>query len=216
VARVWSLLSVAALAAACSGSPSAPSSDPPTRLTLGLEPTAWETISEPQPYLLRSEGGALVLDFPTTGSINYLYTPSPLPAVRGTLVVTVRVTTAGPVLFNSLDPQTVSCVLPSAVRPFFWANDNGNGSFDRWWSNPRAFTLTAGAATISVPLTPEAWSSVNGRFGNSDDPTRFQFERALLNVSRFGVTFGGGCSFGHGINVRGGSATFALTGYSIQ
>ena len=47
-------------------------------------------------------------------------------------------------------------------------------------------------------------------------PRRNTFEKALTTVSRFGVTFGGGCSFGHGINVRGGSATFALTEYVIR
>ena len=61
--------------------------------------------------------------------------------------------------------------------------------------------------TITVPLTADAWSSVNGKVGNADPETKFAFDKALLNVSRFGVTFGGGCSFGHGVNVRGGTAT---------
>lgn len=102
------------------------------------------------------------------------------------------------------------------MRPFFWANDNGSGAFDRWWSNPRAFTLADGRATITVPLSPEFWSSVNGQFGNADSFARFGFAKALLNVTRLGLTFSGGCSFGHGINVRGGSAQFRLIGYAIQ
>jgi hypothetical protein len=120
------------------------------------------------------------------------------------------------VVFNSLDPQTSACTIPSSVRPFIWANDNGNGDYDRWWSNPRSFTLAAGAATITVPLTPDAWSSVNGKVGNADGPTTFAFDKALLNVSRLGLTFGGGCSFGHGVNVSGGAATFAVTEYAIR
>ena len=206
-----SLLAVAAVA--CSGSPTAPSSTP---LTLSLQSSAWQTISEPQPFPLANDGGALAFNFPASGSINYLFTASPLKVVRGTLSVAIRVTTSGPVVFNSLDPQSASCTIPSSVRPFIWANDNGNGDYDRWWSNPRAYTLAAGTATITVPLTAEAWSSVNGRNGNADAPTRFAFDTALLNVSRFGVTFGGGCSFGHGINVSGGAASFAITEYTIQ
>lgn len=31
-----------------------------------------------------------------------------------------------------------------------------------------------------------------------------------------GLTFGGGCSFGHGINASGGRAEFALTEYAIR
>lgn len=199
-------------AAACS-SPTAPS---PTPATLTLQSSAWETISDPQPFPLGNEGAALTFELPTSGSMNYLFTASPLKIVRGTLSVTVRVTTTGPVAFNSLDPQTSACTIPSSVRPFLWANDNGNGDYDRWWSNTRSFVLAAGTGTISVPLTPDAWSSVNGKVGNADGPTTFAFDKALLNVSRFGLTFGGGCSFGHGINVSGGAATFAVTEYAIR
>ncbi len=74
----------------------------------------------------------------------------------------------------------------------------------------------AGTTTIAVPLTPESWSSVNGRFGNADSEARFGFDKAILNVTRLGLTFGGGCSFGHGINVRGGRAEFFLTEYAIR
>ena len=195
-------------------SPTAPTT--PTPATLSLQSSAWQTISEPQPYPLTNDGAALTFAFPSSGSMNYLFTASPLKIVRGTLSVTVRVTTSGPVVFNSLDPQTASCTIPSSARPFIWANDNGNGDYDRWWSNRIAFTLAAGTSTITVPLTADAWSSVNGKVGNLDGPTRFAFDTALLNVSRFGLTFGGGCSFGHGINVSGGTASFAVTEYRIQ
>lgn len=184
------LIVIAALLATGCASPTEPSK-PPTPLTLPLASAAWATM-------------------------HYLFTPSPLATVRGTLVVALQVSAAPPVVFESLEPQSASCSLPSAVRPFFWANDNGNGAYDRWWSNPRASALANGTATITVPLLAEHWSSVNGRFGNADSATRFQFDKALLNVSRLGVTFGGGCSFGHGIRVRGGAARFALTEYAVR
>jgi hypothetical protein len=199
--------------AACAGSPTEPS---PTPLTVALQSSNWQTISDPQPYPLSNPGAALTFDFPLTGSMHYLFTPSTLSAIHGTLVVSFAVTTSGPVVFHSLDPQSSQCTLPSALRPFFWANNNGEGPYDRWWSNPQSFTLAAGTGTLSVPLKPEHWSSVNGRYGNFDSDTSFSFERALLNVTRLGVTFGGGCSFGHGINISGGTASFALTGYRIQ
>ncbi len=186
-------------------------------MTVSLQQAQWQTISDPSPFpLANNETADLVFDFPSTGSMHYLYTPSALAVVRGTVVATVRITTAGPVVFNSLDPITASCSIPAAVRPFFWANDSGNGTYDRWWSNPRSFPLADGSATISVPLLPEFWSSVNGQFGNADSATRYGFAKALLNVTRLGLTFGGGCSFGHGISVRGGTAQFRLTGYAIQ
>jgi hypothetical protein len=213
--RAWLAIGGASsILAGCSGSPSAPS---PTPLTLSLQPGAWETISDPQPFPFPLvDFAGLTFQFPASGSINYLYTASPRAAVNGTLSTTVRIDTLGAAVFNSIDPQSPTCTIPSSVRPFIWANNNGNGEFDRWWSNPRAITLAPGTHTISVPLSAEAWSSVNGKFGNADAPTRFAFDRALLNVSRFGMTFGGGCSFGHGINVPNGSATFTLTEYVVR
>jgi hypothetical protein len=202
---------VVAMLAACS-SPTEPS---PTPATIALQSSAWETIGDPQPFPLSNDGGALTFEFPASGSINYIYTASPLRVVHGTLSVTLRVTTSGPVIFNSLD-QGSNCTIAPSVRPLIWANENGSGDYDRWWSNPQAFALAAGSTTIAVPLKPANWSSVNGKRGNQDGQVQFAFDKALLNVSRFGLTFGGGCSFGHGINVRGGTAAFALTDYRIQ
>jgi hypothetical protein len=204
---------VLVIAIACARSPTEPS---PTPVTVALDSAAWQTISDPQPLPLANQGGALTFAFPPGGSMHYLFAPSPLASVHGTMTVAFTITTTGAVVFTSLDPQSSSCSIASAVRPFFWANNNGNGDYDRWWSNPRAFTLAAGATTLAVPLKPENWSSVNGKFGNADSDTRFNFERALLNMTRMGLTFGGGCSFGHGISISGGTASFALTQFAIQ
>ena len=207
-------IAAAIVAAACGGSPSAPS---PTPVAISLQSSAWETISDPQPFPFPLVNlGGLVVQIPTSGSINYLFTNSPISIVRGTLTVSVTIDTLGTPVFNSIDPLTSTCTIPPSVRPFIWANSNGNGEFDRWWSNPRAITLAPGTHTLSVPLTAESWSSVNGKFGNADEPTRFAFDRALLNVSRLGLTFGGGCSFGHGVNMRNGNAILTLTDYAVR
>lgn len=204
---------VAITALACAGSPTEPS---PTPLTVSLDSASWQTISDPQPLPLSNQGTALTFEFPRSGSMHYLFTSSTLASIHGTVELSFTITTSGPVLFNSLDPQSSSCTIAAAVRPFFWANGNGNGAYDRWWSNPRAFTLAPGNGTLTVPLKPENWSSVNGKFGNADSETRFNFERALLNVTRMGLTFGGGCSFGHGISISGGTAVFALGSFAIK
>ena len=208
------IVALAAMAGVAACGPTAPSTLPPTPLTLSLVSDGWQTISDPQPYPLTNTGASLTFDFPSDGSMNYLFTPSPLAAIRGTLMVTLTVTTTGSARFELLDPG--DCSIPTSVRPFFWANNNGGGEYDRWWSNPIAATLGAGSSTISVPLTGASWSSVNGRYGNADGETAFNFEKALLNVTRLGVTFGGGCSFGHGVRVSGGTARFALNSYAVQ
>lgn len=206
-------LVAAIIGPACGGSPTEPS---PTPLTVSLHSASWETISDPQPYPLQNQGNALTFEFPRAGSMHYLFTPSELTAMHGTMVLSFTIATSGAVLFNSLDPQSSSCTIPSAVRPFFWANANGSGPYDRWWSNPRAVTLAPGNGSLTVRLRPENWSSVNGRIGSVDAEARFAFEKALLNVTRLGITFGGGCSFGHGINISGGAATFVLTEFAIR
>jgi hypothetical protein len=198
---------------ACAGTPTEPS---PTPLTISLNSAAWETISDPQPFPVVNQGAALMFEFPTAGSMHYLFTRSPQPSVHGTMVISFTISGNVPVTFNSLDPQSSTCSIASSVRPFLWANDNGNGPYDRWWSNPRSFPLAPGSGSLSVPLRPENWSSVNGRFGNADSDTRVAFERALLNVTRLGMTFGGGCSFGHGVNITGGPASFTLTELAIR
>jgi hypothetical protein len=211
--RLLRLLLIVSCATACASGPTTPTG-PPTALTLPLAAAAWQTISDPQPYPLRNEGNALVFDFPSSGSMHYLFTPSPIAAIRGTIVVSLQIIVEGAAVFEPLD--TSVCNLPPSVRPFLWANNNGSGNFDRWWSNPMAYPLAAGTATLSVPLQAEHWSSVNGRLGNENEETRFGFERALLNVTRLGLTFGGGCSFGHGIRVTGGTAKFTLSEYAIR
>ena len=186
-------------------------------LAIDLHGSAWDTISDPQPYPLSTNASnQLTLDFPSSGAVNYLFTSSPQLSIRGNLIVTFRIDTTGPVMFNSLDPITSACVIPASVRPFIWANGNGSSDYDRWWSNPSSSPLRAGAATIGVPLSPEAWSSVNGKIGNANAETKYGFAKALLNVSRLGVTFGGGCSFGHGVNISGGQAQFVLTEFAIR
>lgn len=211
------VLSLAACVGACSAAPTRPSERAPTPLTLSLRSDAWQTIATPDPYpLFNSDGPDLIFEFPTDGSMHYLFTPSTQSTIRGTVVVSLRVATAGPALFNSLDPLTGACTIPPSVRPLIWSNQNGQGSYDRWWSNPQAYPLASGQASIAVPLLPEHWSSVNGRQGSSDAETRYGFARAIENVTRLGLTFGGGCSFGHGINVQNGAAEFRLTGYAIR
>lgn len=202
--------------AGCSATPTSPTDGPATPLALALDPARWQTISEPSPYRLVSDGAALAFEFPESGSIHYLFTDTPTPQLRGTLDVTVRVVTVGPVVFDSLDPVTATCSIPPSTRPLIWANGNGSGDFDRWWSNKVAFVLADGGTTLSVPLQPGEWSSVNGRIGDADAETRYGFSKAILNVTRLGLTFGGGCSFGHGIKIRGGAAQFVLAGFAVR
>jgi len=64
-----------------------------------------------------------------------------------------------------------------------------------------------------VALDPGQWTDTNGNLGTSD-PIRFA--AALADPMTIGLTFGGGCFFGHGVYIDGGTARFILTSYVVQ
>jgi hypothetical protein len=61
------------------------------------------------------------------------------------------------------------------------------------------FATHPGNTTLAVPLTPDQWSSVFGRFGKQNATTLNGFQDVLGNLGHVGMTFGGGCFFGHGV-----------------
>jgi hypothetical protein len=68
----------------------------------------------------------------------------------------------------------------------------------RWWSNPGAFSLqhTHGLVSFTVPLSGDNWSNVSGVTAAADPS---DFAAALADAGPVGMTFGGGCFFGHGV-----------------
>lgn len=186
---------------------------------LSLKKTTWTTISTFSRFPLGNlPDGSLFFDFPSTGSIKYLYDRRPPSSLLGAthLLVALTVETTGTPVFRYDTEPSNTCVTPAKVRPFLWANHNGGGEFDRWWSNPVTYTLAAGSAVLDVPLSPESWSSVFGKFGTYDAASLEGFLSALSHVSSLGVTFGGGCFFGHGVYVTDGIARFILTSYQVR
>lgn len=98
--------------------------------------------------------------------------------------------------------------------------DNG-GNTERWWANwpitsgdnGYSYNLEAGGIlTINVPITPSAWADVNGQFGNTNVQG---WTDAFKRPGLIGLTFGGGCFDGHGVDVLGGTATLSLISFQI-
>jgi len=121
--------------------------------------------------------------------------------------------------FNYILSLDNTCATPATVRLFLERkNDDLSEEFYRWWAHTISYELqaTPGNITLTVPLTPDQWSSVYGRTGNYDAAALAGFQDALQNLGNVGMTFGGGCFFGHGVNVSGGSARFALINYTIS
>ncbi len=178
-----------------------------------LNSRGWTTFGIQPVPLINVGDGSLTFDFPTVESANnigYLYTTKvpKLPKVLTTLSMMMRVDTVGPVVFDFHTEPWTTGTAPSTARPYSENN--------RWWSNPTAYVLAPGSAYLSVPLTPDAWSNVNGKFGTYDAVTLAGWNDAISHITAVGLTFGGGDFYSHGVFVTGGTATFSLLDYRLE
>lgn len=144
------------------------------------------------------------------------------PLTGKTLTMSVTIAGNNPIFnFANIEQDNNTCTNPAHVRFYFQqAGDDwsGNGAYAyyRWWSNPAAIILQPGTYTLSVPLTSAGgWSSVNGEFATTAAGGA-GFGAALANANTVGMTFGGGCFFGHGVDLLSGSATFKINSFTIQ
>ncbi len=193
-------------------------------ITIPLTPSLWrlEHVSGniTHPNLVN---GALSFDFPQYPGgdwVNYLdvqYGSKLDISTSSYLSMTIQITTTGTPNFRYDSNPDNTCTVPAHVRPYFAVSESNPeyNTTGRWWSNPVAYQLAAGSITLTIPLTPESWSDVNGEFGNSNATTLNRFAATKAAVQEIGMTFGGGCFFGHGVSVENGTATFQLLSYSI-
>lgn len=185
----------------------------------------WALSSTNHPWpLAQIPTGGLSFVFPDHADINnasfgpefvgYLNTASGALTGASFITMTLRVVaTSGTPVFMYDSQKINTCPRPAHARPYFEiANDASN--FGRWWSNPVAFELAPGTITVTVPLTPDKWSDVNGLFGNSSARVTQGFVGALQKANLIGMTFGGGCFFGHGVDVKDGAARFEVLSFS--
>ena len=157
-------------------------------------------------------------DFPPSpGHVNYVMAPYTASKSHKTIRITFKVTAL------SGSPQFVSIEQGCGNQPADFRlllerqgdTLSSTQEFFRWWSNPDHVNLVADGQlhTLTVPLIPQRWSSVFGKFG-SQVPS--EFNTGLQNLGGVGITFGGGCFFGHGVYVTGGKARFELIDFRIQ
>jgi hypothetical protein len=87
----------------------------------------------------------------------------------------------------------------------------------RWFSNSVAHQLAPGTANPSASLTDlSQWTSVFGEKANASAAATAGFKQAMANLGNVGFSFGGGCFYGHGVRLSGGSARFAVISYAVK
>jgi len=146
------------------------------------------------------------------GCVAYLQTPFWATVTPHTVTLTFKIESDSP-QYVVIDPSDHP---PATFHLFFeQQNDNlidGNG---RWWADAPSDIYNFGSAdgqviTYSVPLTPELWGNVYGKFDAQ------AFYAALSNIGWLGVTFGGQFFAGHGIALSSGTAKLILVNLTVS
>jgi hypothetical protein len=142
-----------------------------------------------------------------------VYTQPQSLSAYSALNLSVSVQTQGtPEFFwRTQSDDSVECNPPAARPMLFQWYEGAFVPTDEWWSINNPYPLANGSAVLSIPFTPDQWLDENGQGGNVDSNTQAQFELSLSQMHGIGVSFGGGCNYGHGISVVGGQATFSLS-----
>lgn len=200
-------------------------------ITLPTDARKWETwgwyMDGPNVY----NNGGVVFDWPQMPeNVTYVGVRSRFNIdSKHYVTFTGQLLTSGnPVFDYNTEPGYNTCVFPAHARAYLeqkgWANGD---EFYRWWSQdvivngvvtqPASVLLAAPSKSFSVtiPLTPDRWSSVFGKYGNSSPQALAGWHRALKNLVWIGFSLGGGCFFGHGVGIDNGSAQFIVTSYTI-
>jgi hypothetical protein len=121
-----------------------------------------------------------------------------------------------PVFRWDTEPSNTCWSVPATIRPFILRWGKGKkyiGFANRWWSNPTAFVLGGSGWSADIPLDPALWSGVDGQWAVND---LANWQADLNGAQAIGVTFGGGCFFGHGVGVENGSAKVVITALSVN
>jgi hypothetical protein len=102
-----------------------------------------------------------------------------------------------------------TCAVDAHAR-LFLEQAVDNEDFHRFWSDPVRVGLAPGDFAVTVPFDASNWTSV---FGHRDAA---QLVALLGHIRRIGMTFGGGCFYGHGVSVTGGTAYMTVTAFRVQ
>ena len=211
------------LLTACNDNGSSLAPTPPST-GVPMNAQAWSILYSPgmPPHPTPQTGGGWYFDFPIApNSVHYVLAAVSIAASSSVGASILVTTTETPVFVYNLQPDNI-CLNPAHVR--FLLQEKGddlsgrNGKqYFRWFSNTAAYQLGPGRADLSASLTDlSQWISVFGEKANASAVATAGFKQAMANLGNVGFAFGGGCFYGHGVRVSGGSAKFAVSSYAVK
>ncbi len=148
-----------------------------------------------------------------TGELDYVLCSHNQSVENKSLQLSVTINCDPQVVFDYKTEPTNTCIYPAHVRLLLYRGMQNE--FDRWWSAPSAIMLAPGTGTITVPFAPSQWVSVYGKRGDADAGALAGFTRAVKAPTKLGMTFGGGCFYGHGVRTRNGPAVFTCNNCAV-
>jgi hypothetical protein len=168
----------------------------------------WKIAYSPNmPAWMSGTEGNWYFDFPDQNGVHYVYKVAPAIRVGQTITMHFAITGNG----NFVPTEGTAT---ARVRLFLQQQGDtltAQEPYKRWWSVTYV-ELHEGEFTLTVPLSPESWSSV---FGQRGDEVPSEFANAVSQLANVGFTFGGTFA-GHGVYVTGGNARFVLKQYSVS
>ena len=178
---------------------------------------AWDIRYSTGVSLKAAPGQEFAFDFPRPpGSVHYITKPV-TAAAHSAARAAFTIATKGEPAFDYRTAADNTCDRPAAVHLLLQRQGDdmsgkGRYEFYRWWSKAAA-VLQEGSATLDVALKPGLWTSVFGKSGDADPGA---FAAAIADLGNVGVTFGGGCFFGHGVRILNGSAVFTMHRFTVR
>lgn len=195
--------------------PPPPEPPPPDPAPDPAPPGWWIYFSEGVTLEQTPDGSPTFLLPSAPGFVSY-FTKSWSGTTGGTATATIaQVVESGTPVGQVYQPDCVNGNGPAATF-YLQATTPPNATDDdaqylRWWTRAEYAVIYQSVQTIHATFDPRQWSSVFGRFGDSSPRATELFWWTVNHGGRIGFTFGGGCSFGHGVYVSGGSLRFTVT-----
>jgi hypothetical protein len=168
----------------------------------------WKIAYSPNmPTSMSGTKGNWYFDFPSQNGVHYVYKLA--PAIKVGQTITMHFVITGNANFVPTEGTATA-----RLRLFLQQRGDtltAQEPYKRWWSLPYV-ELGEGEFTLSVPLSPDQWTSVFGQRG-AEVPN--EFNATIPNLENVGFTFGGTFA-GHGVFVTGGNARFVLKKFSVS
>jgi hypothetical protein len=207
-------LTVMACLSGCGYGNPVPNIAPEEPNAVSLNPTDWYIYYSAQmpEHPAADSAGGWSFEFPNSGGhVNYVQTPFNATKTLTSVSITFRVDSSSP-QYQVLDPGDTP---PATFRLFFeQRNDNLSEPNGRFWADSSIYNLGSEdgqTLTITVPLTFDHWTNVDGQGGDEQ-----AFDTALKNIGWIGMTFGGQSFAGHGVAMTSGTAKYTLINYSVN